>query len=117
MRKKEHICSKWRVVDKKTNYVRIKDKNGTWQIEHRLIMEEFLGRKLKSIEQVHHIDHNKSNNKIENLLLCKNSFNHKSTDSFIDLYKLNNIDYKITKNRLLIFPSDELLDSMIKIFR
>lgn len=34
---------------------------------HRLIMEEHLGRKLKSSEVIHHIDGNKLNNDISNL--------------------------------------------------
>ena len=37
--------------------------------EHRIIMEEVLGRKLKKYEVVHHKDENKLNNSIENLQL------------------------------------------------
>lgn len=37
---------------------------------HRLVMEEKLGRYLTPNEIVHHIDSNKLNNKISNLLLC-----------------------------------------------
>jgi hypothetical protein len=37
--------------------------------EHRLVMEQHLGRYLTKYEQIHHIDKNKGNNEISNLLL------------------------------------------------
>lgn len=36
---------------------------------HKVVMEEFLGRSLRANECVHHIDHDKTNNKINNLAL------------------------------------------------
>ena len=38
-------------------------------LEHRVVMENYLGRLLCQDEVVHHIDHNKKNNDIENLEL------------------------------------------------
>lgn len=40
------------------------------------VMEQHLGRKLKKQEIVHHIDSNKQNDNIENLMLFKNSSEH-----------------------------------------
>ena len=43
------------------------DVNGKTIRKHRLIMEQHLGRKLKSSEDVHHIDENGKNNELSNL--------------------------------------------------
>ena len=52
------------------------NKNG-YIYEHRLIMENHLGRYLTPKEIIHHIDENPSNNSIENLKLCKNNAEHR----------------------------------------
>lgn len=44
--------------------------------EHRLVMEQHIGRFLKKQEVVHHIDHNKINNDISNLMLFDNNREH-----------------------------------------
>lgn len=44
--------------------------------EHRIIMEQKIGRYLKKEETVHHIDHNQTNNDISNLILCETRGSH-----------------------------------------
>ncbi len=44
--------------------------------EYRLIMEKYIGRFLTKDEVIHHKDEDVTNNKIENLQLCKNQSEH-----------------------------------------
>ena len=46
--------------------------------KHRLIMEKHLGRLLGDEEIVHHVDGNKRNNNIDNLILFKDRVEHKA---------------------------------------
>lgn len=50
--------------------------NKTGKYEHIEIMEKHLGRKLNKKEIVHHTNKNGTDNRIENLVLCKNQEEH-----------------------------------------
>lgn len=51
----------------KLGYVHVYTGNGTHVLEHIMVMEEAIGRKLRKNECVHHKDFNPSNNDISNL--------------------------------------------------
>lgn len=53
----------------------LKDKQG-YVREHRLIMEQVVGRYLRPEEDVHHLDHNKQNNDPTNLELFASRSEH-----------------------------------------
>ncbi len=56
-------------------YVEIRSKNGRKR-HHRHVMEQALGRKLKPNEVVHHIDHDRTNNEPENLMIFQSHAEH-----------------------------------------
>ena len=51
------------------------DENG-YAAEHRLVMSEYIGRTLSANEVVHHVNGNKHDNRLDNLVLFKNRKEH-----------------------------------------
>lgn len=51
-------------------------RNHAYMLEHRLIMEQHLGRYLERGEVVHHLNGDPSDNRIENLALCSSQSEH-----------------------------------------
>jgi hypothetical protein len=68
------------------DYLAMARKDG-YVMEHRLIMAQQLGRCLLRTESVHHINHDPTDNRIENLMLFQNNSHHK-------LYEHGNLDVK-----------------------
>ncbi len=55
-------------------------------LKHRMVLEKHLKRKLSSTEHVHHVDKDKSNNRIKNLMLFKSNSAHRRFEGnkFVD---------------------------------
>lgn len=54
---------------KRTGYIEIYTGPSQKQLEHRYVMEQHLGRKLLRTEHIHHINRDKTDNRLENLEL------------------------------------------------
>lgn len=69
---------------------------------HRVIYEEYYGIKLKSNQYIHHIDGNKKNNKIENLLLCNGCKEHTKVHK-----QLETISYQLIQEGYILFDKNK----------
>ena len=58
----------YRYVDPQSGYVKLKTEAG-WRTEHRVVMEQMLGRPLEPWENAHHINGVRDDNRPENLEL------------------------------------------------
>lgn len=70
--------------------------------EHRLVVEEHIGRELASSEVVHHINLDKLDNRIENLYLCNRENDHR-----IVHISLDNVVKKLINLGIISFSDGE----------
>jgi hypothetical protein len=68
-------------------YVKYGDK---WMQEHRLVVENFIGRTLEKGETVHHINFNKKNNNLDNLFPFHTQREHKSFENRVKQFGMTN---------------------------
>lgn len=68
----------------KNGYISVKvgreQSTSGYQLEHRLVMERYLGRRLRSDEHVHHRDGNRQNNDLSNLEVLSNAEHQRMHD-------------------------------------
>lgn len=73
--------------------------NGGHVRQHRLVVEKCMGRKLTSKEVVHHINGDKSDNRIINLILFENQIDHMKFHSVFDCTIIGLDDCNKYKNK------------------
>lgn len=85
---------------------------GKWVLQHRIIMENLLGRKLTRAEKVHHINGNRKDNRIENLEVYTGIYRTKENPNGVRV-----IDKVV--NMLSLLKPDELttIETLIKELR
>lgn len=85
------------------------ERAGGYCAEHRLQMEVMLGRKLSSKERVHHVDGDKVNNRLDNLFLCADDYEHQKVHgklerAAMELVKLGVLTFEHSTGEYNIAP-------------
>lgn len=71
-------------------------------LEHQLVVAKFLKKKLEDIQTVHHIDNNKKNNNIDNLIELSNK-KHSSLHS-----QLEKLAFELFKRNIILFDKKNI---------
>jgi len=95
---KKKLDKKGYVLIYKPNHKYSKTKKG-WIYEHRAVVEDYLKRRLKKGECVHHLDEDKQNNKINNLMIFKSHKEHSKFHIKIKQFGFTNPVLMEIKNR------------------
>ncbi len=83
-------------------YYLIYDENKKKYIEeHRVLVQNAIGRELLQIEKIHHVDGNKINNNLKNLYLCENESVHQKIHN-----NLESVSFELVKKGLVVFNKD-----------
>jgi len=98
------------------NRYRVLNINNKTVGEHRVIMERFLNRKLRSDEVVHHLNYIKSDNRIENLQVMSQKEHHSLKHHFIKEEKTKIIP-KYMKTKEVAKRLNISMQSLTKILR
>jgi hypothetical protein len=69
-----------------------------YRLEHRMVAEQMLGRKLDDQELVHHIDGDKTNNVPSNLYVCRDMPHHREIHN-----RLERIAFELYKRGIIRF--------------
>jgi hypothetical protein len=77
--------------------------------EHRLVLEQYLGKKLTSKEHIHHINCDPLDNSISNLYLCKNFSEHNKIH-----WSLNSLIKSLMEANLITFDREEGIYKLVK---
>ncbi len=85
--------------DEKGRYIKGNKEGKKPYLNHRKVVEDFISRKLKKGEVVHHIDENKKNNKIENLMIFTTHKKHMQFHNKVKQFGFTNPILRQIKNR------------------